>query len=161
MVFPQHLRLLCTMRCGSLDGTITMMTTAKDLKAWIKKCEKFESHPYIDSAGKLTIGYGRNLQDNGITPAEADFLFENDFADVVRELSSCTWYSEQPVGVRAALVNMAFNLGVPRLKLFKRMIAALVVKNYAVAALEALNSKWAKQVGDRAKDVAMLIREGK
>lgn len=149
------------MRCGSLDGTITMAITAKNLKAWIKKCEGLESHPYMDTAGKLTIGYGRNLQDDGITPDEADYLFENDFKQCIDELSKYTWYTEQPVGVRAALVNMAFNLGVPRLKLFKRMIAALVVKNYTVAALEALNSKWAKQVGDRAKDVALLIREGK
>jgi len=118
-------------------------------------------HPYIDTAGKLTIGYGRNLDDRGISQAEADFLFDNDFANCQRELSDCDWYRDQPEGVQAALINMCFNLGLPRLKGFKRMIAALEAKNYTLAALEALDSKWATQVGQRAKDVAVMLREGK
>jgi lysozyme len=111
--------------------------------------------------GKLTIGYGRNLDDRGISQEEADFLFNNDFINVLRELTEYSWYVNQPDSVQAALVNMCFNLGLPRLKGFKRMIAALEVKNYTLAAQEALNSKWATQVGQRAKDVAVMLREGK
>jgi lysozyme len=118
-------------------------------------------HPYIDTVGKLTIGYGRNLDDNGISQEEADILFNNDFDNCQRELSQYAWYTSQPEGVQAALMNMCFNLGLPRLKLFKRMIAALYVKNYTLAAQEALDSKWAAQVGERAKDVAVMLREGK
>lgn len=118
-------------------------------------------HPYIDTVGKLTIGYGRNLEDNGISQEEANFLFDNDFHLCERQLAQCSWYAEQPEGVQAALINMCFNLGLPRLKGFKRMIAALEAKNYTVAAQEALNSKWATQVGQRAKDVAVMLREGK
>lgn len=88
-------------------------------------------------------------------------MFDNDFNDVQRELSTCSWYVDQPEGVQAALINMCFNLGLPRLLGFKRMIAALEAKNYTLAAKEALNSKWATQVGDRAKDVAVMLREGK
>lgn len=132
-----------------------------DLKDWIKKCEKCVLHPYTDSVGKLTIGYGRNLDDVGISQAEADYLFTNDFYSCQRALSECSWYSHQPEGVQAALMNMCFNLGLPRLKLFTRMIAALEAKNYTLAAQEALDSKWATQVGDRAKDVAVMLREGK
>jgi lysozyme len=118
-------------------------------------------HPYIDTMAKLTIGWGRNLEDNGISQEEADFLFDNDFANCERELSQCSWYRDQPEGVQAALINMCFNLGFPRLKGFKRMIAALKAKNYTLAAQEALNSRWATQVGQRAKDVAVMLREGK
>lgn len=117
--------------------------------------------PYTDTVGKLTIGYGRNLDDNGISQEEADFLFDNDFHNCERQLAKCSWYRDQPEGVQAALMNMCFNLGLPRLKGFKRMIAALEAKNYTVAAQEALNSKWATQVGQRAKDVAVMLREGK
>lgn len=133
----------------------------QDLKNWIKKCEKLELHPYLDSVGKLTVGYGRNIEDNGISVEEADFLFENDFARCEKELSECAWYVNQPEGVRGALINMCFNLGLPKLKGFKRMIEALKVKNYTLAAQEALNSKWASQVGNRAKDIAVMLREGK
>ena len=117
--------------------------------------------PYTDTVGVLTIGWGRNLDDNGISQEEADFLFDNDFNRCERELGTCSWYTAQPEGVKGALMNMCFNLGLPRLKGFKRMIAALEAKNYTVAAQEALNSKWATQVGDRAKDVALMLREGK
>lgn len=58
-------------------------------------------------------------------------------------------------------MNMCFNLGISRLKGFKRMIVALEKKNYTVAAMEALDSKWSTQVGQRAKDIALMIREGK
>lgn len=117
--------------------------------------------PYTDSVGKLTIGYGRNLNDNGISKKEADFLFDNDFNSCERELSKYTWYTSQPEGVQAALINMRFNLGLKRLLGFKRMIAALKVKNYTLVAQEALDSKWATQVGQRAKDIAVMLREGK
>ncbi len=131
-----------------------------DIKNWIKKCEECVLHPYADTVGKLTIGYGRNLDDKGISKKEADYLFDNDFDSCERQLSNYSWYADQPQGVQAALINMCFNLGLPRLKGFKRMIAALEAKNYTLAAQEALNSKWATQVGQRAKDVAVMLREG-
>jgi lysozyme len=132
-----------------------------DVKNWIKKCEGCVLYPYTDTVGKLTIGYGRNLDDNGLFQEEADYLFDNDFRICERLLSACSWYINQPEGVQAALMNMCFNLGFPRLKGFKRMIAALQAKNYTLAAQEALNSKWATKVGQRAKDVAVMLREGK
>ncbi len=93
--------------------------------------------------------------------AEAEFLFENDLKRTQRELCRCDWYTMQPPGVRAALQNMCFNLGLPRLLSFKKMIAALEKKDYLLASIEALNSKWAKQVGQRSKDIALVISEGK
>lgn len=132
----------------------------KNLKEWIKYHEGFRSHPYIDTVGKLTIGYGRNLQDNGISIQEANVLFENDFQRCLEELIKYPWYSEQPENIKNALMNMCFNLGINRLLEFKRMIAAIEKKEYTNAALEALNSKWAAQVGERAKDIALMIRQG-
>ncbi len=131
-----------------------------NLKDWIKRCEAFKSHPYLDTVGKLTIGWGRNIEDNGISQAEGDFMFDNDFARCERELAPYPWYVNQPEGVQAALMNMCFNLGIGRLLGFRKMIMALTAKDYTTAAIEALDSKWAKQVGQRAKDVALMIREG-
>ena len=138
-----------------------MRTIVKmNLKDWIKKCEDFKSHPYLDTVGKLTIGWGRNIEDNGISQAEGDFMFDNDFARCQADLKQYTWYTTQPQNVQDALMNMCFNLGIGRLRGFKKMIAALERKDYTTAAIEALNSKWANQVGQRAKDVALMIRQG-
>jgi lysozyme len=130
-----------------------------DIKDWIKKHEGFRSHPYFDSVGKLTIGWGRNIEGNGISKEEADILFENDFDAAVNDLMRFDWWVMQPKSVQDALVNMRFNLGLHRLLGFTKMIQALQEKNYSKAAQESLDSRWAKQVGDRAKDVALMIRE--
>ncbi len=55
-------------------------------------------------------------------------------------------------------MNMCFNLGWPRLSSFKKMLAALQVKDYETAAREALNVRWAQQVGGRAQRIAHMIK---
>lgn len=132
----------------------------KNLKDWIKKHEGFRSHLYSDSVGKTTIGYGRNIEDNGISKSEANFMFDNDIARCQSDLISFTWYTNQPTNIQNALMNMCFNMGIRRLLTFKKMIAAIESRDYTKASMEALNSLWAEQVGQRAKDVALMIRQG-
>lgn len=110
--------------------------------------------------GKVTIGYGRNIDDNGISQVEAEFMLDNDIARCLKELSPYPWYVNQPENIQNALLNMCFNMGISRLLGFRKMIMALVAKDYTKAAIEALDSKWATQVGQRAKDVALMIRQG-
>jgi len=136
-----------------------MMMTEEKLKLWIKKCEGFRAYPYLDTVGKVTIGYGRNIDDNGISAKEAEFMLENDIARCKEELSHYNWYNYSPENVKAALINMCLNLGLTKLIGFKRMINALENGDYSTASMEALNSRWAAQVGNRAKDVALMIRE--
>lgn len=117
--------------------------------------------PYRDSVGKLTIGVGRNLDDLGITEREAMDLLANDIARTEVELDrALPWWRDLTDGRQRALLNMAFNLGVPRLVGFRRMLAALAGGEYETAAVEALDSQWARQVGDRARRIADLLRRG-
>lgn len=160
MEYQRLEHLLCSMLFVGSDGTIIMrIIVQKNLKEWIKKCEGFASHIYLDTVQKWTIGYGRNLHDNGITREEADYLFDNDFNRCVQELEKYSWYLKQPEAARSALINMCFNMGITKLLGFKKMINALENGNRTLAAQEALNSLWASQVGQRAKDVAVMIRE--
>lgn len=131
-----------------------------DLIQWIKNDEGLKLHPYLDSLGICTIGYGRNLKSRGITQEEAQYLLLNDIKQCKINLSNFHWYVNQPPGVRNALVNMCFNLGLSRLLKFKNMIKALENKDYDKAANEALNSKWANQVKNRAARIANVIRDG-
>jgi len=134
--------------------------TNSELQTWIKKCEALRLTIYVDQTGNPTIGWGRNIR-KGISVDEAELMFQNDYKQAVSQLEHFDWYDSQPQGVKDALINMNFNLGIGKLLGFKKMIAALTIKNHALAAQEALNSLWAIQVGDRAKDVAVMLREGK
>lgn len=116
--------------------------------------------PYRDTAGKLSIGSGRNLDDVGISSAEAYFMLDNDIAERQESLSRFSWFTKLDPIRQAALVNMAFNLGLPRLLGFYEMIAALEVQDWESAAEEMLDSRWAKQVGARAQRLALQILEG-
>jgi len=132
-----------------------------DLIEQLKIDEGFRSKPYKCSAGKLTIGYGRNIEDNGITKEEAEILLYNDVGLVTNELSGTfSWFYGLSKIRKSVLINMAFNLGMPRLKAFKRMIAALGVNDYEEAARQMLDSKWANQVGDRATRLANQMIDG-
>lgn len=56
------------------------------LKQSIKKHEGLKLKPYQCSNNKLSIGYGRNLEDNGITLQEAEKLLETDLLNIKLEL---------------------------------------------------------------------------
>lgn len=121
--------------------------------------EGVKLRPYKCTAGKTSIGVGRNLDDNGISEAEAIYLLDNDIARVERELDATwPWWRDMPEERQRALANMCFQLGLPRLSGFRKMIAALHSGDWEKAADEALDSDWAKQVPNRAHRVAALIR---
>lgn len=128
----------------------------------LKRDEGFRSKVYKCPADRWSLGYGRNVEDLGVTEEEAEHLLRNDVARVERELDRAyPWWIKCPGTVRRGLVNMAFNLGLPRLAGFKRMIACLQAGDYRGASVAALDSKWAEQVGDRAIRIAELIAEAK
>lgn len=117
--------------------------------------------PYICPAGKLTIGVGRNLDDKGITKAEALLLLDHDINEVVMALHrKLPWFDYLGLARQDVLVNMAFNMGVTALLKFKKMLAAVEAGDYHRAADEMLASKWAGQVGRRATRLAVVMREG-
>lgn len=129
------------------------------LKAHLVRDEALKLKPYRCSAGKLSIGVGRNLDDVGISEAEAMFLLGTDIAGVLADLDrNLPGWRNLPEAVRLAIANMCFNMGWPRLALFKGMWAALDAGDWDKAADEALDSLWARQVGARAVRIADLIR---
>ncbi|MEC7559582.1 MAG: glycoside hydrolase family protein [Pseudomonadota bacterium] len=118
--------------------------------------------PYLDMAGKLTIGVGHNLTDRGLSGAEIDLLLAN---DITAARAACRRlygdaFDTASKGRRHALVSMAFNLGQTRLAGFKRLRAAVLAGDWDRAAAEALESRWASQTGRRAAEVAALLRGG-
>ena len=117
--------------------------------------------PYVDTVGKWTVGFGRNLTDSGISLAEAELLLDNDIQRATAGvLAALPWTTGLDEVRRGALENMAFNLGVTGLLGFHKMLAALQRGDWPTAALEALNSEWARQVGPRAYRVSRQLETG-
>jgi lysozyme len=131
-----------------------------DLISMLKRHEGLRLKPYHCSAGKLSIGFGRNLDDMGISEDEALYLLQNDIDRCYSELSVFNWFHELDQIRQEALISMLFNLGLPRLLTFKKMIARLMAKEYSQAAEEIINSLYARQVGDRANELAYMIERG-
>ena len=128
----------------------------------IKHHEGVRLVPYRDTEGKLTIGIGRNLDANGISLKEAEILLRNDISKAVDDFWRLPFAVILHCNIdrRRALTEMIFNLGLPTFLTFKKMLHALECSEYEDAAREMLDSKWAVQVGERARRLANVIRTG-
>lgn len=127
-------------------------------KELIKKHEGFSQYLYRCPSGKLTIGYGRNLEDCGISEEEADYLLEMDLDRHSEELDKViTWPVSETV--YAVLMDMHYNLGHTKFMSFRKMLAALKEHDYKTAAKEMLDSKWAQQVPNRAQELANIVEK--
>lgn len=137
---------------------------------------------YKDTLGIDTIGIGRNLKDrgiskeelayldipnmdavyqHGITEADARFLAMNDIKIVEDELCRVHTCVEELDSVRQLiLMDMAFNMGVPRLCKFKKMWNAIHESNFEAASYEMMDSRWARQVGRRANKLSDAMKSG-
>lgn len=117
--------------------------------------------PYRCTADKLTIGFGRNLEDKGITQEEAEYLLSNDILAVQSVIwKSIPAYDRLNDARKGVLVNMAFNLGMNGLLKFKKMLSAIEYGHFTQASREMLDSNWANQVGNRAQELAEQMKTG-
>jgi lysozyme len=118
--------------------------------------------PYRCTAGKLTIGVGRNLEDRGISREESAMLLANDIANEERELlRALPWVAKLDEVRQRVLLDMSFNLGLVGLLGFKRTLSTIEAGDYQAAATMMLDSKWAKQVGQRAERLSRMMATGK
>lgn len=125
----------------------------------IKKHEGLMLKPYRCPAGKLSIGYGRNLEDCGISQEEADYLLLNDIEKAEKELkNNFKWVESIDFERYYALVELVFNMGIARFKGFKKMLGACEKGEWSKASDELLDSLYAKQVGKRAKTLANILK---
>ena len=130
------------------------------LRQMLERHEGLRLKPYRCSAGKMTIGYGRNLDDVGISEEEASYLLNNDIKRAEGDLISIfPYFGGFSKSRQDALLDMMFNLGKTRFLGFKKMIAAIKSDDWKEAKIQAMDSKWAAQVGYRAKEVTNIFEE--
>ena len=134
-------------------------TAPEPLASAVRAAEGLRLSPYADPGGIPHIGYGHR-----ITAAEAEAMLAGDLAaaeaGAQRVAGEATWAALDPVR-RDALTEAAFVLGPTGLGRFTRMLAALRTGDYASAAAELLDSRWATQAPARTARLAEALRTGK
>lgn len=150
--------------CGQ-HHAIDPEPVAEPLAELLRQLETHEGlrlTPYRCTSGKLTIGYGRNLEDRGVTPEEARRMLRGDALQALHQVQrALPWTANLNAARRGVLAAMAFNMGINGLLGFKRMLSRLESGDYQAAAREMLDSRWHEQVGPRAHVLAGQMRTGR
>lgn len=116
----------------------------------LKADEGVRKTGYYDSLGYMTVGVGFCIDDRvqgaGLRDDEIEYILQNRVNEIAEELSKTRFFPVLDEVRQNALINMAYNLGIDGLLSFRKMINALVKKDWGNAACEAENSLWATQI---------------
>lgn len=126
---------------------------------------------YLDHLGYHTFGIGHLITNKDkewgepvgtkISTKRINECFKNDIEIVFKELDrNLSWWRELPDDIQLVLANMCFNLGITRLKKFKKFLTALSKKDWELAATEMMDSRWATQVKQRAVRLQKRVLKG-
>ena len=137
------------------------MSFDKELLDQIKEHEGLRLFPYKCPAGKLTIGYGHNLQDNGLSKSACEYILFEDIKEAKRNLYAVftkDFFDTLNDNQKIALIDMMFNLGLSRFLTFKKFILAVKNKDFIKASAEIINSKAYQQNKSRYKKLSEQIK---
>lgn len=130
------------------------------LQSMVARHEGYRQNIYKDTTGNLTIGYGTNLT-AGLSPDRSAALMAYDIEQVRNELTHrLPCFNGLSVGRQNVLIDMGYNMGVPVLMKFAKMLDAVDRGQWDRAANEMLDSTWAHQVSNRAIELADIMRSG-
>ena len=136
------------------------------LKDSLKSHEGMRSQVYKDHLGNRTIGYGHlcldheKWVDGKIYPTKViNKTFEYDFNIALNDAKKLIEQESIHPDAFGVLVNMCFNMGSPRVSKFQKMLAALEVQDYQTASKDMLDSRWARQVPNRARELAEIMKQ--
>lgn len=137
-----------------------MVTWIENLRSRLKLKEGLKLKLYQDTLGVWSIGYGLNLQ-NGITLEEAEWLLDSRMTRAIGDARAFLSTFDTLTDTRKqTLAEMAYNLGLPRLKLFVKFRTALLKGDFTKAAEQMRASAWASQVKGRATELAQMMQQG-
>jgi len=147
------------------------MTNKNQLGKELIMDEGYKTETYEDHLGFLTLGVGHLVLDTDPeinkpvgTPVSEERIkqcLSDDIDNVCDELDrNMPWWQNLDDNRQRVLANMCFNLGCPRLSNFNRFLRALKAEKWEEAAEEMMDSKWAVQVGARARRLAERMVQG-
>ena len=137
------------------------MSFESELLQQIKEHEGLKLFPYKCPAGKLTIGYGHNLEDNGLSQSVCEYILIEDIEEAKHNLYAIftrDFFNSLSDNQKIALVDMMFNLGLSKFLTFKKFILAVKNKDFIKASAEIINSKAYQQNKSRYKKLSEQIK---
>ena len=128
----------------------------------IKESEGFRSSVYKDTLGIDTIGYGFAIKDLHLTRDDCDRILERKVAELkIRVHNKFKFIITLPESVQDVIIECCYQLGVTGFSKFKKTLAYLEKHEFEKAAVEMLDSKWAKQTPNRAKKLSDIVKYAK
>lgn len=137
------------------------MSYQEELLKQLKKHEGLVLKPYKCTANKLTIGYGHNLEDNGLSKTACEFILFEDIDEAKKNLYAVftkKFFENLSNNQKIALIDMMFNLGISRFLTFKKFIQAVKNKDFIKASAEIINSKAYQQNKKRYQKLSEQIK---
>ena len=135
---------------------------ANNLIDSIKQHEGFVPTVYKDSLGIDTIGYGFAIKDLFLNQDICDTILERKISHLLEKVNKkFTWYKYMPPEIQDIVVEMCYQMGVYGFSCFKKTIAYLQDKQWEKASIEMLDSRWAIQTPNRAKELSNRVKEVK
>ena len=127
----------------------------KSLIKKIKEHEGYRSTVYQCTEGFDTIGYGFAIKDLKLSEEICDIILAEKLAKLQFDISNkFDWFDDSPELVKDVVTNMCYQLGLSGFSKFKQTIYYLETEQYEEASVECLDSLWAKQTPNRAKELS-------
>ena len=127
----------------------------KSLIKKIKEHEGYRSTVYQCTEGFDTIGYGFAIKDLKLSEEICDIILAEKIAKLQFDISNkFEWFDDSPILVKDVVTNMCYQLGLSGFSKFKKTIYYLETEQYEEASIECLDSLWAKQTPNRAKELS-------
>ena len=143
----------------SLKKQRKMPKELKNILEDIKKHEGFRSKVYKCTEGYDTIGYGFAIKDLEIDESVADLILMKKLHTLLqRILVAFPWFQNINDEAKGVIINMCYQLGIRGFSKFKKTIYLLETEQYEEASVEMLDSLWAKQTPNRAKELSEKLR---
>jgi len=131
---------------------------AETLEQRITRHEGLRLKPYVDTVGKITIGVGHNLTDNGLTLAQVEDIFQSDVLEAHTDLQRVLpWVAGLTPIRQEVFVELVFNLGITDLAQFHTFLNLAQADDWNGASADLLTTKWSRQVKGRAIELAHLL----
>ena len=132
----------------------------KYLKVSIKQHEGYRSKVYKDSLGIDTIGYGFAIKDLELDEDICDIILDRKIKELATRVNNTfSWYRYMPQEIKDVVMNMCYQLGVGGFSKFRKTISFLQNKQFHDASEEMLDSLWARQTPNRAKELSNRVKE--
>lgn len=133
-----------------------------DTEKYIAAEEGYRQFPYRCTAGKLTIGYGFNLDDTGLSEPESAAILHMRIDELRDKLKSrFPWFAGLVPARQAALLSMAYQMGLAGLLKWQHTLGYVASGDYEAAAAEMVKSRWYTQTRARARRTAYMVRYGR